>query len=288
MATLTYCGVSYTVDHAVRGADFIHGYDANGCPVVSFDGVSDFSGFTYDGTYMEPSDCAAEGCNDVKYIGGQLQTRDGTVIEVSGGNEAAFGTRGPIIITESTTFNIADYGLKIGDKVNVICIGGGGGAGGSCTSAGVGSTGNSGGKKKGYGSGGDALKSNYSGGGGGSGFFTQATVTLDAQSIAVTIGRAGYGGSGQMSGKGGNGGTTSFGSLLSASGGNGGGDGWYSTSMYMGGQGSAGGGGNSGTAGTSSAGGIGGEGYVFTDNMVVKTATENATLSSGGACIIWY
>lgn len=78
MAILTYNGESYTVDHAVKGADFIHGYDAKSVLIVAFDGIINFSGFTYDGTYMEPEHCLAEGCNDVKFAGGIWQTRDGT------------------------------------------------------------------------------------------------------------------------------------------------------------------------------------------------------------------
>ena len=77
MATLTYNGESYTVDHAVKGADFIHGYDANAVMIVSFEGITNFSDFDYDGTYMEPEHCLAEGCNVVKYVGGKWQTSDG-------------------------------------------------------------------------------------------------------------------------------------------------------------------------------------------------------------------
>lgn len=77
MATLTFNGESFTVDHAVKGADYIHGYDANGVIVVAFDGVTDFSCFTYDGTYMEPVDCLTEHCNTVIYCGGALKTLDG-------------------------------------------------------------------------------------------------------------------------------------------------------------------------------------------------------------------
>lgn len=80
MAILTYYDDSYAVDHAVKGEDFIHGYDADGILIVAFEGVTDFSGFTYDGTYMEPEHCLAEGCNDVKFVGGHLVTRDGNAI----------------------------------------------------------------------------------------------------------------------------------------------------------------------------------------------------------------
>jgi hypothetical protein len=75
---LTYYDNSYTVDHVVKGADFIHGYDENAVLIVSFEGIRDFSGFTYDGTYLEPEHCLAEGCNDVKFVGGKWLNRDGT------------------------------------------------------------------------------------------------------------------------------------------------------------------------------------------------------------------
>lgn len=77
MPTLTFNGESFTVNHAVKGADFIHGYDDDSILIVSFEGISDFSAFTYDGTYMEPEHCLAEGCNVVKYVGGKWQTSEG-------------------------------------------------------------------------------------------------------------------------------------------------------------------------------------------------------------------
>lgn len=80
MATLTFNGDSFTVDHVAKGADYIHGYDANGVLVVSFDGVKDFSGFIYDGTYMNPSDCMGEICNAVRYVGGKLVKSDGSAV----------------------------------------------------------------------------------------------------------------------------------------------------------------------------------------------------------------
>lgn len=80
MAILTYGGESYTVDHAVKGADFIHGYDAEGIMIVSFEGITDFSSFNYDGTYMEPGHCLAEGCNNVKFVDGGLKKADGTTL----------------------------------------------------------------------------------------------------------------------------------------------------------------------------------------------------------------
>lgn len=78
MATLKYGSISWTVDHAVKGTDYIHAYNADGACVVAFDGVTDFSGFTYSGTYLSPSACANDSCNDVKHVNGALVRRDGS------------------------------------------------------------------------------------------------------------------------------------------------------------------------------------------------------------------
>lgn len=80
MATLTFNGTSYTVNHAVKGADYIHGYDAEGNCVVSFEGVTNFSAITYSGTYMTPENCLDESCNDVKFHDGSFKRPDGSTI----------------------------------------------------------------------------------------------------------------------------------------------------------------------------------------------------------------
>lgn len=57
MPTLTYLGESITCTTALKGADYIHLLDDNGCMIAAFDGVSDFSGFTLtDGDYTTPVD----------------------------------------------------------------------------------------------------------------------------------------------------------------------------------------------------------------------------------------
>lgn len=89
MATLTFNGESFTVDHAAKGADYIHGYDADGVLIVSFDGIKDFSGYSYDGAYMNPSDCLAELCNEMVYCGGKAKTRGGADIPASAVGAAA-------------------------------------------------------------------------------------------------------------------------------------------------------------------------------------------------------
>lgn len=105
MATLTFNGVSYTVDHAVKGVNYIHGYDANSKMVVAFDNVVDFSGFTYSGAYLNPSHCLAESCNDVKYANNTLTTRDGNAIfgtyTHSAGNLTGGGENGRFKATSS-------------------------------------------------------------------------------------------------------------------------------------------------------------------------------------------
>lgn len=77
MATLTYKSYEYEVDHVVKGANYIHGYDANGKLTVSFEGVTDFSEFEYTGTFLEPDSCISESCNDVKVVDSVLKTADG-------------------------------------------------------------------------------------------------------------------------------------------------------------------------------------------------------------------
>lgn len=80
MAVLTFLGESYTVDHAVKGADYVHGYDANGVCIVAFEDMADLTAIGYDGTFMAPGDCEAEVCNKVVYCGGKLKTLGGVEI----------------------------------------------------------------------------------------------------------------------------------------------------------------------------------------------------------------
>lgn len=54
MATLTHNNVTYTVDSAVRGYDYIVGLKG-GAEVVKFNGITDFSLFSYSGTYVDPT-----------------------------------------------------------------------------------------------------------------------------------------------------------------------------------------------------------------------------------------
>lgn len=49
MATVTYLGESYECSVAFRGANYIHLLDANGGMIASFDGITNFSGFTISG-----------------------------------------------------------------------------------------------------------------------------------------------------------------------------------------------------------------------------------------------
>lgn len=83
MATLKFDGKTYTVDHAAKGTDYVHGFDADGNILISIDGVSDFSAIEYSDTYMSPTDCLTEVCNDLKYCGSALKTRDGRSVSIS-------------------------------------------------------------------------------------------------------------------------------------------------------------------------------------------------------------
>lgn len=84
MAVLTFNKVFYTVDHAVKGADYVHGYDANGSCIVSILGIKNFSLVTYNGVYLAPEECITEGCNDLKYIDGVIKTADGRTVPMYG------------------------------------------------------------------------------------------------------------------------------------------------------------------------------------------------------------
>ena len=84
MATITFNGESYTVDRAVKGTDYVHGYDADGGLVVSIDGVVDFNSITYSGSYLDPTSCAEENGNYAVYVSGALKTRSGTTVPQPG------------------------------------------------------------------------------------------------------------------------------------------------------------------------------------------------------------
>lgn len=80
MATFTFESTAYSVDHAVKGSDYIHCYDESGVCIASFEGIKDFSAFSYSGTYMSPDACAEEPCNGVMCVDNTLKTRGGTVL----------------------------------------------------------------------------------------------------------------------------------------------------------------------------------------------------------------
>lgn len=215
------------------------------------------------------------------------------------GNNALFGTRGPILVTETQELDLHSYGLNVGDHVNVICIGGGGG-GGSTNGYSYGSTsenavaGKNAGSKGGYGSGGDGGEGGnthtYQGAGGGSGFVSFATVMLNSTTIPVTIGEGGKGGNYGISSStghnGDNGGTTSFGTLCYANGGIGGEKGVTYGNIPTTSKG--GDGYNKGSDGYgSSSAGLGGRGITNDGNFAVKT-DDGASKSENGVVMIWY
>ena len=172
-------------------------------------------------------------------------------------------SQGPLIITTSQTLDLSQYGLKIGDQINVICIGAGGGGGAGKTAG---------------------------GGGGACGTIAAKTITLTDTSVAVTIGTMGSGGlaveisSGYNAGDGGNGGTTSFGAYLSAAGGKGGtGVRNFSSGSYSKGAGATGqhNGGNGGN-GSTIVGGGGGAGGWIVESITVFSGTDGSDASSDG------
>lgn len=49
MITVTYLGESYECTTAIKGSNYIHLLDSSGCMIASFDGISDFRGFSISG-----------------------------------------------------------------------------------------------------------------------------------------------------------------------------------------------------------------------------------------------
>lgn len=115
MPTLKYKDLTYNVNHAVKGPDYIHGYNANGDCVVAFDGVANFSGFEYDGVYLDPAECFTESCNGVKHVGGRLLRMDGTPVDRGTFGAYAFAPgKGAL----ASGFRIPCSGAKCSDNVN--------------------------------------------------------------------------------------------------------------------------------------------------------------------------
>lgn len=212
------------------------------------------------------------------------------------GTPVAKFSQGPLIITTSQTLDLSQYGLKVGDQINVVVIGGGGGGGGGINSDHTGggrdnrTKANNG---RGYGAGGGGSVGIYDtgagGGGGACGAITAKTITLTSLIVVVTIGIMGYGGSldevsGTSTGNGGNGGTTSFGAYLSAAGGKGGNGG----NVGHGGNGAGakgqhnGGNGGKGYMKTDPYGGGGGAGGWIVESITVFSGTDGSDASSGG------
>lgn len=81
MATLKFNDTSYIVDHAVKGDDYVHGYDESGVMLVAIEGIEDFSTVTYDGTYMSPEFCAEEECNKVRSVVPVVE--DGNMLQIT-------------------------------------------------------------------------------------------------------------------------------------------------------------------------------------------------------------
>lgn len=185
------------------------------------------------------------------------------------------GGMGMQIFESSGVFSPADWGLKAGDMLQIVCVGGGGGGGASAYQnggdGGKGGGGAGGASGGGYGAGGGGAGGNAQrngGGGGGGGAIVLATVRLTSgEDIPVTVGAAGKGGEKPKNGTGayGTAGTagesSSFGSFVTAPGGEGGLSG-TAPEGGSGGSGNDGGRGGKGDSASYGAGGGGGGGYV--------------------------
>lgn len=89
MASLTFNGNTYIVDHAVKGANYVHGYNANGECIIAIEGVSNFDKIRYSGAYLAPEACVNEACNEVLYVNGALVLRSGKSVNVAQQIESA-------------------------------------------------------------------------------------------------------------------------------------------------------------------------------------------------------
>lgn len=196
----------------------------------------------------------------------------------------------PILFEQNGTFNPADYDLKIGDKLYVVCIGGGGGGSNNSYLSSTGTA--AGGSTVGgdYGCGGRGHDSGSAemlgfndryeyvfipaGGGGGSGYLEKNIITLTSlDPIPITIGNGG--------GVGSSGGATKFGSYITADGGKPGSAGWASATST-----------NNSTPGTGGAGGhVGGVtagGAGWTVKAYTQVDSSGALNKGSGAIFIWY
>lgn len=188
------------------------------------------------------------------------------------------------IFEKSGVFDPAMWGLKAGDVVQVVVVGGGNGGmkgydAGAEAGKGAGHGGGGGGGGYGGGGGGGCGNSNTKGGkGGNAGQIVFATIALpNTASIPVTIGAAGEA-------NGGTGGTSSFGTYATAIGGGGAAGGLGSSST---GESPAGGGGGGGgyLPGLPVWGGSGGNGSTIVTGagVIVHPAELNGALLGGGA-----
>lgn len=149
---------------------------------------------------------------------------------------------GFLMFQEDTQFKPSDYGIKNGQLIQVIAVGGGGAGGGVSVSGankrgghagesggegyttGYSYVGQAGGGGGGFGAGGGGAFDGrgYCAGGGGSGYMKTKFIILQNSDAIIPI-TIGSGGVGQSGAAGTSGGATSFGSYLTAEGGGGGG-----------------------------------------------------------------
>lgn len=54
MPNVTYLGTTYPCAKALKGADYIHLLDSDGCMIAAFDGITNFTGFTIDTDWTTP------------------------------------------------------------------------------------------------------------------------------------------------------------------------------------------------------------------------------------------
>ena len=128
MPTLKYLEQTYDCEVAIKGSDYIHLLDDNGCMVASFDGITDFSAFTLqNGSYTTPTadhDCHIAVIRDDGTIGKGGHTCSGVASKT---HSHAWSD----VTDKPTTFTPATHGHAATDITSGILSGERGGTGSS-------------------------------------------------------------------------------------------------------------------------------------------------------------
>ena len=72
MPNVTFAGVTYACDVAIKGYNYIELQDANGLPICRFDDITDFSAFRNDGAWTDPTPVPSTTATKAVLTGGNI------------------------------------------------------------------------------------------------------------------------------------------------------------------------------------------------------------------------